>query len=76
MKNIILQMYGAIINLTMALIIIGTTIVSGVSYGIMAAIFGFCGALLFVSFFFGFLLLIIDIRESLVAIRKQLEKKT
>jgi hypothetical protein len=74
MKKAILSMYNGLISLSMFVIIAGAT-VAGLSKGIMGALIGFVASFLFVSIFFGTILLFMDMRESLQDIKKALEAK-
>ena len=74
MKTFILKMYNTLINLSMIIIILAATVFGSTNNGIFGALLGFIGGFLFVTIFFGTLILFMDMRDSLLAIKKSLEK--
>jgi len=75
MKNIILKTYSTLLDITMILVVIGATIAGASSNGAFGAVLGFVGGFIFVTIFFGVIILFVDMRESLQAIKKAIEEK-
>jgi len=73
MKNLILDIYTGLIYLMMILVIVAASIGGGNLHGGIGMALGFVGSLIFNALFFGLLLLFIDMRESLKAIRESME---
>lgn len=74
MKNLILDIYTSMIYLMMIIVIAAASVAGGNLHGAFGMALGFGAALIFNALFFGFLLLFIDMRENLKAIRESLDK--